>query len=166
MNTEALFTKMMEYYTGDPQHIQHFVKVHSFALRIALGEGLDEKTTNVLETVAIVHDVGIKKSIEIHGHSTGKLQELEGPPIAREILRQLNYPQDIVDRVCYIVAHHHTYTDIQGLDYQILVEADFLVNMFESNMTDEAISNAYNNIFRTETGKRICKTMYRGLITA
>ena len=54
----------------------------------------------------------------------------------------------------------HTYHNIDGLDYQILVEADFLVNLFEDNLSKEAALNAYQNIFKTETGKRICKEMF------
>lgn len=59
-----------------------------------------------------------------------------------------------------MIAHHHTYHNIDGLDYQILVEADFLVNLFEDNLSKEAALNAYQNIFKTETGKRICKEMF------
>lgn len=39
----------------------------------------------------------------------------------------------------YLVGHHHTYKDIDGLDYQILVEADFLVNYFEDGLDKEHI---------------------------
>ena len=59
-----------------------------------------------------------------------------------------------------MIAHHHTYHNIDGLDYQILVEADFLVNLFEDNLSKEAALNAYQNIFKTATGKRICKEMF------
>ena len=59
-----------------------------------------------------------------------------------------------------MIAHHHTYQNIDGLDYQILVEADFLVNLFEDNLSKEAAVIAYKNIFKTETGKRICKEMF------
>ena len=58
------------------------------------------------------------------------------------------------------IAHHHTYNNIDGIDYQILVEADFLVNMCEDELSEEALQNAYQNIFRTETGKKICREMY------
>ena len=53
-----------------------------------------------------------------------------------------------------------TYNNIDGIDYQILVEADFLVNMCEDELSEEALQNAYRNIFRTETGKKICREMY------
>ncbi len=152
--------KMMEFYKGEASYIQHFIKVHAFAKEIATGENLDEKTSEILEIAAYTHDIGIKPAKEKHGSSAGKLQEEEGPPVARVMLTEAGVSEEIIERVCYLIAHHHTYTDIDGLDYQILVEADFLVNFFESNYPKETIQNTYNNIFKTETGKKLCKIMF------
>ena len=58
------------------------------------------------------------------------------------------------------LSENHTYSDVDGLDYQILLEADFLVNLFEEGLEPEAADAAYHNIFRTETGKRICEEMF------
>ena len=49
---------------------------------------------------------------------------------------------------------------IDGIDYQILVEADFLVNMHEDSLSKEAIELAYNNIFKTEAGRMLCREMF------
>ena len=68
--------------------------------------------------------------------------------------------QKVIARVCYLVGHHHTYDGIDGMDYQILVEADFLVNLFEDKVSPEGCKNAYHKIFRTESGKRLYRTMY------
>ena len=64
------------------------------------------------------------------------------------------------DRVAYLVGHHHTYTNIKGMDYQILVEADFLVNLYEDSVPKAAAQNALDKIFKTQTGKTICKEMF------
>ena len=55
---------------------------------------------------------------------------------------------------------HHTYTNIDGMDYQILVEADFLVNLYEDSVPKAAAQNALDKIFKTQTGKTICKEMF------
>ena len=47
------------------------------------------------------------------------------------MLKELGFDQDVSNRVQYLIAHHHTYDAIDGIDYQILIEADFLVNMYE-----------------------------------
>lgn len=156
----ALIQEMIRYYKGDPKRIQHFIKVYSFAALIADCENLDEKTRFILETAAIVHDIGIKVSEEKYGSSDGKHQEEEGPIIARPLLAKLSYDPPVVDRVCYLIAHHHTYNQIDGIDYQILVEADFLVNLYEDEASDSAIEAACRNIFRTDTGIQLCQTMF------
>ena len=160
---ERLLLKMMEFNAGDPQQIQHFIKVHSFARLIGLGESLDERTQNTLEAAAIVHDIGIKPALEKHGTGAGPYQELEGPPVAEKMLKELRYAPEVIERVCYLVGHHHTYRDIDGMDYQILVEADFLVNMYEGEMSADAIRATLHNIFRTKTGIRYCQLMFQAL---
>ena len=155
-----LYRKMIEFYRGDPARIQHFVKVHSFAKLIGEEEHLEEKTLYILEAAAYVHDIGIRPAEQKYGHENGKLQEQEGPAVAEEMLGRLHFDEKIIRRVSYLVGHHHTYDQIDGLDYQILVEADFLVNLYEDGVTKEAVMHAYNKIFRTEHGKRICAEMF------
>jgi len=157
---EKLYLAMIEYDKEAPDRIQHLAKVHSFARLIGLSEGIDEKTLYILETVAYTHDIGIKPSYEKYGHCKGPFQEREGVEPAKKMLSQLGFEQDIIDRVCWLIAHHHTYTDVIGMDYQILLEADFLVNLFENGDDRETIEAAYKKIFKTETGKHICRTMF------
>ena len=156
----SLIDEMIAYDKGDPRRIQHFMKVHDFARTIGQLEGLDEQTLYILESAAVMHDIGIHICEEKYGSCEGKLQEKEGPALAKEMLERLGYEQEVINRICYLVGHHHTYTNITGIDYQILVEADFLVNMCEDELSEEALQNAYRNIFRTETGKKICREMY------
>ena len=123
-------------------------------------ENIDKDTLFILEAAALTHDIGIHLCEEKYGNCNGKLQEKEGPDIAKKMLSNLGFEDAVSDRVQYLIAHHHTYTGIDGIDYQILVEADFLVNMHEDSLSADAIEAAYNNIFKTETGKRICKEMF------
>ena len=149
---DRLYMEMIHYYQGDPKHIQHFVKVHDLSRLIGQSEGLDEDTMYVLEAAALVHDIGIKVGMEKYGRSDGKTQEAEGPAAAREMLTALGFQERVIRRVEYLVGHHHTYKDVDGLDYQILLEADFLVNGDESNLTKEAIEKMKKNVFKTKTG--------------
>lgn len=158
--TETLIKEMITYYRGDPKRIQHFIKVHSFAKTIGILEKLDSESMCTLETAALVHDIGIRLCEEKYGECNGKLQELEGPALAREMLERLGYEEKIIDRVCFLVGHHHTYDKIDKMDYQILVEADFLVNIYEDCLPKEAILQAYNKIFLTKAGKFLCKQMF------
>ncbi len=155
---DDLFLSMIEYYEGDPCRIQHFTKVHSFARIIGLEEEMDAASLFILEAAAYTHDIGIKVAEEKYGRCDGKLQEQEGPIVAQKMLGELGFENYLIDRICYLIGHHHTYDKIEGMDYQILVEADFLVNLYEDNAGDRTIEQAYKNIFRTKTGKKIfCK---------
>lgn len=155
-----LHMAMIELYKGDSRRIQHFCKVHSYARLIAQMENVDYKTLFIIETAALIHDIGIHTCEEKYGECGGRLQEKEGPALAKELLERLGFETDISERVQYLIAHHHTYNNIDGIDYQILIEADFLVNMYEDNVSKEAVLKAYDNIFRTEYGKQLCRDMY------
>ena len=152
--------KMIEYYAGDSRRVHHFLKVHSFAKLIGELENMQPDELEVLEIAALTHDIGIKNAELKYGYNNGRLQEQEGPPEARRLLREAGAGEAAVERACYLVAHHHTYRNIDGLDYQILVEADFLVNMYEDKADADTIRKAYDNIFATETGKRLCRHLF------
>lgn len=157
---DDLFMDMIAYYDGDPKRIQHFTKGHSYARLIGIGEELDDASLFILEAAAYTHDIGIRVAEEKYGRCDGKLQEQEGPIIAQKMLSQLGFENYIVERICFLIGHHHTYDNIDGLDYQILVEADFLVNLYEDDAGNRAIDKAYKRIFKTETGKKIFRLMF------
>lgn len=157
---DDLFMDMIAYYDGDPKRIQHFTKVHSYARLIGIGEELDDASLFILEAAAYTHDIGIRVAEEKYGRCDGKLQEQEGPIIAQKMLSQLGFENYMVERICFLIGHHHTYDNIDGLDYQILVEADFLVNLYEDDAGNRAIDKAYKRIFKTETGKKIFRLMF------
>ena len=157
---DTLLLRMAEYEKGCPKRLQHLLKVHAFAALIGRQEKLDEKTQDTLEIAAILHDIGIKPSIEKFGSGAGPYQEKEGPAFALEMMKDLPVPEDMQKRICYLIAHHHTYFATGKMDLQILWEADFLVNLYEGNEGDEAVKNAYNRIFRTACGRQLMRDMF------
>ena len=134
-----LMLAMIAYNNGDAKRIQHFIKVHALAKLIGEEEKLDAKTLYILEAAALTHDIGIKNSEKKYGTCSGKQQELEGPPEAEKLLQSLGFDAAVTERVCWLIAHHHTYNNIDSADYQILVEADFLVNLYEDGVSPEAV---------------------------
>lgn len=155
-----LHLAMIELYKGDAKRIQHFCKVHSYANLIAETENVDKNCQFIIEAAALTHDIGIHICEEKYGSCNGKLQEKEGPAIAEKLLGELGFDRNISERVQYLIAHHHTYGNINEMDYQILVEADFLVNIMEEGSSKEAAIKAYQNIFKTSCGKKICREMF------
>ena len=162
--TAQLFRKMTAYDAGDPARIQHFTKVYTYADLIGTCEGLSEEQLRVLRAAAILHDIGIHKSEEKYGDDNGKHQELEGPPEAEKLLSGVEgYTKDEKLRILYLIGHHHSYAEMDGSDYQILVEADFLVNLFENHpqsIDKAAAAAALSRIFRTKSGKEMLEATF------
>ena len=153
--------KMIMFDRKDPRRIQHFLKVYMFAALIGKMEGLPPKQQKILEIAAILHDIGIYPAEKKYGFSNGKLQEQEGPAYARELLNEIGgYEPELIDRVCFLIAHHHTYAGVDELDWQILMEADFLVNSFEKGLPEEAIKEFRCNVFKTKSGIDMLNNQY------
>lgn len=151
---------MMEYDKGDPKRIHHFLKVHDFARLIGMKEGLDERTLFILEAAAYVHDIGIHQGEIRFGRNDGKIQEELGPDEARPLLEKAGVDKEALDRILWLVGHHHSYGSIDGPDAQILAEADMLTNSYEDGMKRKQNEALYNRLFKTKTGREIFHTMY------
>ncbi len=156
----TLMKTMVDYYEGDPKRIQHFIKVASLAKEIASLEDCDKEVMHLVEATGYVHDIGIRKAEKEVGYSTPKLQEEYGPDLAKEMMEKLHFKADFIDRVCFIVGHHHTIKAVDGLDFQIIIEADFLVNAYEDDMPKSAIINARDHFFKTASGIAIINAMF------
>jgi len=161
MFIEEVILKMVEFYEGDPKRIQHFLKVYEFAHIIGTMENIDENTLFILDIASVMHDIGIRPAEKKYGSSDGKLQEKEGPPYAKEILARFSQVSSKqIERVCYLIGHHHTYENVDGMDYRILLEADFLVNALEDNISKDGIIHFRDRVFETKTGLYLINTMF------
>lgn len=160
ISVEAILREAVAYDSPDVKRINHFLKVYSFAKMIGEGEQLSRKEQYILEIAAVLHDIGILESERKYGSCDGKYQEIEGPVVAKEMLERLSVENEVVERVCFLIGHHHTYDQVDGPDYQILIEADFFVNAYEEEMDIQAMRNVYERIFRTTTGKMLFEKMY------
>ena len=160
MTIGSVITAMIETLQGNLHEIEHMLKVYGYAKAIGEEENLDVATQRILEIAAVVHDIGIPFAMEKYGNDAGPYQEELGPGAARPLLEKLGCDEVTIDRVCYLVGHHHTTNNVDGIDYRILLEADFLVNLYEDDEPPAARKRAYEVIFRTETGKQLCEQLY------
>ena len=158
--TDRIIEKMIRYFKTDARRINHALKVYGFAGCIARREKLSESEIRIVDITAILHDIGIKEAEAKYNSTSGHYQEIEGPPIARDILSETNMDTETLDRICYIIGHHHSYQKIDGLDFQIIVEADFLVNIFEDAMPKDSIESIRKKYFRTPTGISMIESIY------
>ena len=161
MEHAEVVRRMVLFDKGDARRIQHFLKVYMFAALIGKMEGLPPEPQEILEIAATLPDIGIIPAEKKYGTGNGKLQEQEGPAYARALLQEAGgYQPELIDRVCFLIAHHHTYEGVDGPDWQILLEADFLVNSFEKNMPEEAIKKMRSRVFKTGSGITMLNNQY------
>ena len=153
--------QMIDYFNGDVPRVNHALKVLGFASAIAGIEELDSRQLEIVEIAAILHDIGIVNAEKKYHSTAGNYQEIEGPPVAREMLKKHKLTDESLERICYLIGHHHSYPKIDGIDFQILVEADFLVNIFEDDMSAGAIASVRDKYFKTKAGKAIFDRLYR-----
>lgn len=152
--------KMVAFSEGNLHDTDHFLKVWAMAKTIGELEALDGHTQEVLELAAVVHDIACPLCREKYGNTNGKNQERESPPLIEAFFADLPVSRADVARISWLVAHHHTYTNVDGMDHQILLEADFLANAGESGCSRTTIENARRRVFRTGAGLRLLESMY------
>ena len=160
MLINAVINEMIMYFQNDVQRINHALKVYGFAVTISGMESVSDLEAQTISHAAVLHDIGIKEAERKYNSTAGKYQEIEGPPIAKKMLSNNGMEAATIDRVCYLIANHHSYQRINGLDFQILVEADFLVNIFENNLDKNAVQSIKNKYFKTEKGIELINTLY------
>lgn len=127
---ETLLDRMRAYFGADQKRIKHAERVLAAAEEILKTEKGDPE---VVIASAILHDIGIHAAEKKYNSNAGKYQEIEGPPIARRILEDLGFDENIIREVCEIIAHHHSPGKVNTLNFKILYNADVLVNKEEEN---------------------------------
>ena len=110
----------------DQKRIDHGLAVLDYAEQIQAAEGGEPL---IVRAGAILHDIGIHEAERKYGSSGGKYQEIEGPPIARKILAKYDLGKDVVQHICRIIANHHSAKDIDTIEFRIVWDADWLVNI-------------------------------------
>lgn len=138
----------------------HFLKVYAYAKAIGETEGLDAETQQTLELAAIVHDIACPLCRKKYGNANGKYQEAESEPLVREFFRGEDMPDGMTDRISCLVCHHHTYAGVDGIDWQILLEADYLVNADENAASEDAVRDMRARLFKTGAGIRMLDRLF------
>ena len=155
-----IMEKMIAFSDGNIHDIDHLIRVWTYSKTIGELEGLDAQTQFVLEVAAITHDIACPLCREKYGNTIGKLQEQEGEVMVKDFLADSGMSEDQIKRVAFLVGHHHTFTDIDSIDYQILVEADYIANATENGYSHQNVENFIQKIMKTETGKRILMSVF------
>ena len=152
--------RMIAFSEGNVHDIDHLLRVWSYARTIAELERVEEETRYVLEVAAIVHDIACPLCRAKYGNTNGKRQEAEGAPMAAEFLKDSGMSEAQIQRVAYLVGHHHTLTGIDGIDYQILIEADYIANATENGYSADNVRAFSEKIVKTAAGRRLIASIF------
>ena len=156
---ERISLEMKKYFGTDFKRVNHALKVAKVAEQILKMEGGHPL---VVMGAAYLHDIGIHEAERKYGSPSGHYQEMEGPAIAKEILERLNVQKEMVDEICDIIGHHHCPREEETLNFQILYEADGLVNIEEEGISKDPknLQAMIEKIFRTVTGKQLAEKLF------
>jgi uncharacterized protein len=150
---EKLIGYILEEFDNDRKMVEHTMKVYAYSRLIGLSENLSPKDQQILETAALLHDIGIPSAKREYGSSAGPNQEKTGAIISKRILDEIN--PDISAPVSHIVGHHHSFDYDGGILLTIIFEADALVNLSEKNMPISSINSVKANVFKTTLGTKL-----------
>ncbi len=159
MISDIIF-EMIKVNGEDIQRINHALKVYGLAKCIAGKEAVTEKQMQIIGAAALLHDIAISYCEKNYGSCGGKLQQQHGPKIAKPILEKFTQDNAFIERVLFIISHHHTYDNIDGIDYQIIIEADFIVNAQEGDISKKAFKGVLKKFFKTDTGKELARLIF------
>jgi hypothetical protein len=153
---------MQAVFSSIPYGIDHTLKVLENARQIIRAEKTNWQSAVIVELASVLHDIGAVEAQRKHGSMEGRFQEQEGPAIALGIMKKHDYEQSIIDRVCFIISHHHTPKKIDGMDFQILWEADLIENLavMEVIKDAEALKQFISDNFKTDSGKNLAFQRY------
>jgi HD superfamily phosphodiesterase len=156
---DKLIQKMKDVFGDDQRRINHALAVLKYAEQIHSVEGGDEA---VVTAAAILHDIGIHQAEQKYRSPAGKYQEIEGPPIAEKILNDDGFDPEKIKHVCKIIANHHSAKNIDTLEFRIIWDADWLVNIPDEcgAMSRDKLKGIIGRIFKTNTGRQIAKELY------
>jgi len=157
---EELIARMRSVFGDDSRRVEHALSVLRYAE--AIGADSPDACDQVVIAAAILHDIGIHAAERTHGSPAGRYQEIEGPPIAREILEAMDFDAARIDHVCRIVANHHSARDIDTLEFRIIWDADWLVNIPDECDTSDvqSTSELIDKVFKTLKGRTIAKELF------
>ena len=158
MDREKAIESMKFYFGEDEKRINHALSVLLYSETILKEENITEEFAKQVVTYsAIFHDIGIPEAEIKYKSSAAIYQEREGPAVARLILNRLEVRQDILERVCYIIGHHHTQKAIDDKVFQIIWEADFIVNVIEGDIKvyEDKKDEIIGKNFKSPSGRKI-----------
>lgn len=157
---QIILSTVIDYNGTDRRRVNHLIKVTGFAQDLAYDEKISEDERFTLVAAAMMHDIGIHEAEKLYGSADPVYQEELGPDIIRELLEPSDLGIFEIEAICILVRTHHRYGSLDNVMHQLLVEADYLVNLDEEHASAEKIREVYETVFKSESGRKRLRTLY------
>ncbi|WP_122788343.1 HD domain-containing protein [Intestinibacillus sp. Marseille-P6563] len=154
-NETNLLRSVLCYEQGHVRRTQHILKVFALAKLFGEQEKLSVEEQQILQAAAILHDIAIKYCKEhCNGDASQDNQKRVAPILVTRFLKEANYLPSYIPRIIDLVLCHHDYDNAKSKLLQLLIEADLIVNCYESR-PDHKKAEYVKAIFQTDSGKEL-----------
>lgn len=152
--TQLLY-RALRYEQGHSRRTQHILKVYALAKLLGEQEKLSTEEQQILQAAAILHDIAIKYCKEqYNGDASQEKQKQAAPELVTHFLQEANYLPSYIPQILDLVVHHHDYRGRRSKELQLLMEADLIVNCYESPPNPKK-AEEIQSIFQTPGGKAL-----------
>lgn len=150
-----LLAQVLLYEQGHKRRVQHILKVYALVLLLEKQEELSLDEQTILHAAAIVHDLAIKYCKEhFNGDACQDNQKKVAPKLVTKFLKEANYDEKYIEPIIELVLNHHDYDHPRNCLLQLLIEADLIINSYETSLNEKSIAKL-KNIFVTTLGKKL-----------
>lgn len=154
-NETSLLHSVLCYEKGHVRRTQHILKVYALAKLFGEQEKISVEEQQILQAAAILHDIAIKYCKEhYNGDASQDNQKQVAPFLVTHFLESANYLPSYIPKIVELVNCHHDYDKPKSKSLQLLMEADLIVNCYESR-PDHKKAEYVKAIFQTDGGKEL-----------
>lgn len=152
---QTLLLSALLYEQGHPRRTQHILKVYTLARLLGEGENLAQDERRILNAAAILHDIPIRYcKLHCGGDAGQENQRRAAPKLVEQFLTQAGYRAEDTPQVLELVLRHHDYSAPHGGLLGLLIEADLIVNSYETDPSEKQL-DVWENLFESEAGKAL-----------
>lgn len=158
----TLLQNALRYEAGHNRRTQHILKVYTLTRLIGEHMGLTARERRIVQAAAILHDIAIKYCKEhCGGDASQQNQRRAAPGLVHEFLQQAGYAMEDEPEILALVEQHHDYDRPRSAMLQALIEADLMINCYES-APDEAQRTRMRSYFASDLGKELFDLYVQG----
>lgn len=141
--------------------IIHTQAVANYTRLIAVGNGLDQQTTDLQEIAAWFHDIGCPVAYKTYGNTLPEYQQKEGKRITEEWLKdakELTFKEK--EWLAEVVGTHHQFHSAEKLHFEALFEADLIVNILEGHFERIQARSLFEKLVTTKAGRKLFSVIF------